>query len=161
MKKTVWAAIAVLAMAALIPLAAYGTQETRQQPQEQGRGRGFGPGPGGPGGPGAMRVLQRLDLTETQREQVKAILDERRDERPAHMMQLQQQLQAAIFADTVDLAKIEALKGQIASAEAALLSARIDTETRIAQLLTPEQRAKARELVANRPGPARGRRGGF
>lgn len=164
MKRTTWAAVALVAAVALIPLAAQGTPA--QGSQGPVRGRGFGPGPGGPGGgpggPGAMRVVHQLDLTDAQRDQIKAVVDEHRQERPgARLVELQQQLQAAIFADTVDLAKIEALKSQIAAAEAAMLASRIETETKVAQLLTPAQRAKARELLANAPGPGRGRRGGW
>jgi Spy/CpxP family protein refolding chaperone len=157
MKKTMWAAIALVAVVAMIPLTAQGTQGPGRM------GRGFG-GPGvrgqGPGGPGPMAMLQQLNLTEQQREQVKALMDERRDQRPgANMQELQKELHAAVFADTVDLAKIEQLKGAIASAEAAMLSARIDTHVKISQILTAEQRAKARELPAR--GPGRGRRGGI
>lgn len=158
MKKTLWAGVAVLAALALIPIAA----QEAQRPQAPGRGMGRGFGPGGPGG-GGPGIVHRLDLTETQREQLKAIMQERRESKPgATMMELQKQLQTALFADTVDLAKVEQLKAAIASAEAAMLSARIDTELKINQLLTPEQRAKARELIASGPGPGRGRgRRGF
>lgn len=159
MRKAVWAAVAIVAIVAMVPASAQG-------PQGGGRrgpgGRGFG-GPGGPGGRGGpggpAPIVQQLNLTEDQRDQVKAIMEGRREDRPgANMMELQKQLQTAIFADTVDLAKIEELKTAIASAEAAMLSARIDTEMKINQILTAEQRAKARELVAKGP-PGRGRGG--
>ena len=52
----------------------------------------------------------------------------------------------------VDLQKIEELKTSIASASAAALVARIDVESRIAQVLTPEQRAQAREALEKAPG---------
>jgi Spy/CpxP family protein refolding chaperone len=163
MKKAVWTAMAIVAIAAMIPVAA------AQGPQGRG-GRGPGGGFGGPGGPGGgpggrggpggpAAILHQLNLTDAQREQLKAIHEERREERPgANMMELQKQLQTALFADTVDLAKIEELKTAIASAEAAMLSARIDTELKINQILTAEQRAKARDLLAKGPGQ-RGRRG--
>jgi Spy/CpxP family protein refolding chaperone len=154
MKKTVWAGIAVVAMVAMIPVAAQGLQGRGGG----GQSRGFG-GPGGLGGPGRpMAILNQLNLTDQQQEQIKTIHQERRQERPgADMRELQKQLQTAIFADTVDIATIEGLKTAIASAEAAMLSGRIDTEVKISQVLTPEQRAKARELFAK--GPLRGRRG--
>ena len=159
MKKTMWAAVVVLAIVAMIPLAAGG--QDAQRPQGPGRGMGRGFGPGGPGGPGPG-IVHRLELTEAQREQVKALMEERRESRPgAGMMELQKQLQTALFADSVDLAKIEQLKQAIASAEAAMLSARIDTELKINLILTAGQRAKARELIATGPpqGRGRGRRG--
>jgi len=157
MKKTLWAAVVVLAIVAMIPLAAGG--QDAQRPQGPGRGMGRGFGPGGPGGPGPG-IVHRLELTEAQREQVKALMEERRESRPgAGMMELQKQLQTALFTDSVDLAKIEQLKQAIASAEAAMLSARIDTELKINLILTAEQRAKARELIATGPPQGRGRRG--
>lgn len=154
MRKTIWAAIAIVASVAMIPVAAQGLQGR----SDRGQGRGFG-GPGGPGGRGGpMAILHQLNLTDQQQEQIKAIHQERRDERPgANLMELRRRLQTAIFADTVDLAAVEGLKTAIASAEAAMLSGRIDTEVKISQVLTPEQRAKARELFAK--GPLRGRRG--
>lgn len=152
MKQTLLVAVAVLAAVALIPLTA------QEAARPQGPGRGMGRGFGGPG-PG---IVYRLDLTEQQREQVKAIVEARRESRPgATMMELQKQLQAALFADNVDLAKVEELKQAIAAAEAAMLSARIDHQLKVNAILTPEQRVKARELIANAPGPGsgRGRRG--
>jgi protein CpxP len=157
MKKTLWVAVALVAAAALIPLAG-------QAPQDKGRvGRGFGgAGMRGPGGPGPMAILQQLDLTDQQREQVKALMDERRQGQPgAKMQELQKQLHVAVFADPVDTANIEALKSAIGAAEAEMLAARIDVQVKIGQILTPEQRAKARQLIANAPARGRGRRGAF
>jgi Spy/CpxP family protein refolding chaperone len=70
-------------------------------------------------------------------------------------------LRAAIFADTPDLAKIDQLKSAIAEAEAAALARRIDVDLKVAQVLTAEQRAKARELRGpgmRGRGPGRGQR---
>ena len=121
-----------------------------------GRGPGGGPGRGGPGGP--MPVLRQLNLTDAQREQIKTLTDAERAARtqsggqaPARtLFELQQSLQAAIFADTPDTAQIDQLKANIAEAEAAALAERIDLQVKIAQILTPEQRAQARELTAQR-----------
>jgi len=121
-----------------------------------GRGPGGGPGRGGPGGP--MPVLRQLNLTDAQREQIKTLTDAERAARtqsggqaPARtLFELQQSLQAAIFADTPDTAQIDQLKANIAEAEAAALAGRIDLQVKIAQILTPEQRAQARELTAQR-----------
>ena len=44
-----------------------------------GRGRGFG-GPGGPGGPGIGMALGALNLTDAQREQVRQITQQHREE---------------------------------------------------------------------------------
>jgi periplasmic protein CpxP/Spy len=115
-----------------------------------GQGRGFaGPG-GGPGGPGRpFPMLRHLNLTDAQREQVKALVEEQRKQNDTAPMrkvgELQRALQAAVFAETPDTAQIDQLRASIAEAEAAALAARVDLQLKIAQILTPEQRQQARE----------------
>lgn len=153
--KTLWTTMAAVLVgaAAVVSLAA-------QAPRAglgDGSQRGFGQG--GPGrGPGPMMMLRQLDLTDAQRTQIRAIMDEHRpaQDQMQKMGELQKQLHDTIFADNVDQAKIEELKTAIREAEGAALDARISTELQIAQVLTPEQRAKARELDGQRP--PRGRR---
>jgi Spy/CpxP family protein refolding chaperone len=121
-------------------------------------GPGGGPGPGGP-----LPILRALNLTDAQREQVRAIMAERKDTAPpgAKIGELQRKLEAAILADTPDHAAIDELKSAIVAAHNEELAARIDVETRIAQILTPEQRAQARDILSKEPAPGfRGRRGG-
>ena len=156
MKRAIWSSIVIIVFAAAATIPAIA-----QPPQ----GRG-GPGRGGPGGP--MPMLRGLDLTEAQREQVRALAAERRNqgENPGRKVaELERQLRLAVFADTPDLQKIDELKTAIAAATSEALAARIDLESRIAQVLTPEQRAKAREVWstggARRGPPAGGRRGGL
>lgn len=154
MKRTIWSSVVVLvlAAAAAIPVLA-------QPPQ----GRG-GPGRGMAGVP--MPILRGLDLTDAQREQIRALTAERRSqgENPGRTVaDLDRQLRLAVFADTPDLQKIDELKSAIAAATAEQLTARIDLESRIAQVLTPEQRARAREAlnaVGTRRGPGPGARRG-
>jgi Spy/CpxP family protein refolding chaperone len=143
MKRSLWPAVAVLLVAALatIPLFA-------QPPQGPGR-RG---GPLGMHG-GPFPILRTLNLTDEQRQQVRTIGESTRSNGGAlheKMRNLQTQLQLATFADTPDTQKIQELKGQIAAAMAEELDARIDAETKIAAVLTPEQRAQAREGVEKR-----------
>jgi len=153
--------IATLAAA----LAAATTIAIAAQPP-QGRGPDGG-GRMGPGGPGPMPLLRGLALSDSQREQIRAITDSHRGTpgNPASKVaHLQQQLQLAIFSEPPDQGKIEELKGAIAAAHAEELTTRIDVESRIAQVLTPEQRAQARESLEKAPagpppGPG-GRRGG-
>jgi Spy/CpxP family protein refolding chaperone len=128
-----------------------------QGPGQQGRG---GQGPGGmrgPDGPG-RGILQ--GLTEEQRQQVKAIMDEGRDgqQGPPADAKLRRDLEAELLADTPNDQKIEDLKQQILLAQAEGLSRHISVQKRVAQVLTAEQRAAARERLA-REG-ARGERGG-
>jgi Spy/CpxP family protein refolding chaperone len=119
--------------------------------QGQGRGaRGLGPGRG----PGPLPMLQQLDLTAAQKEQIHAIVGERTGQDARQTLgKLHQDLTAAVMADTPDASKIEQLKASINEAEATALNERVDLQLRIAQILTPEQRQKAREL----PGGPRGR----
>ena len=147
MKRTIWTAAAamVLAAAVAIPVIA--------QPPQGGRG----PGGRGPGFGGPMPMLRGLNLTDGQRDQIKTLVEQRRsgEDPQRNLMDLERQLETAILADTPDQQKIEELKNSIASASAQALAARIDLQARIAQILTPEQRAQARDAV----GKGGGRRG--
>lgn len=122
-----------------------------------GQGRGFGgPGRGGPGGPGGpFPVLRQLNLTDAQRDQVKALVEEQQKQNDGSAVrkvgELQRALQAAIFADAPDNGQIDQLRASIAEAEAAALASRIDLQIKIAQILTPEQRQQARESIGKRP----------
>jgi periplasmic protein CpxP/Spy len=155
MKRTIWAGAfaALIAIAISVPLVA-------QPPQGPGGRGGFG-GPMGPGGPGmGLPMLRELNLTDAQRDQIRAITEQRRENQAndpgRKVADLERQLQLAIFADTPDQQKAEELKNAIAGAHAEELAARIELETRIAQILTPEQRAQARERL-DKGGPPRGR----
>ncbi|MEX1129268.1 MAG: periplasmic heavy metal sensor [Vicinamibacterales bacterium] len=138
-----------------------------QGPGMQGRRGGPGGmgGPGGPGGRGPMPAVMQ-DLTEAQRAQVKAIMDEQREGRqgPPADAQLRRTLETELLADVPNDQTIEDLKQQILAAQAQGLSRHIAVQKRIAQVLTVEQRVKARERLAAGPGegrgPGRGRRGG-
>src|SRR5262245_41483916 len=147
MKRSMWAVVAamVLAAAVAIPVIA--------QPPQGGRGPGRGPGPGGP-----MLMLRDLNLTDAQKEQIKTLTEQRRtgEDPRRNLMDLERQLQTAILADAPDQQKIEELKGSIATASAQELAARIELESRIAQILTPDQRAQARDAVGKGPGGRRG-----
>jgi protein CpxP len=127
-----------------------------------GRGPGPGQGRGGPGGPAP--ILRQLNLSDTQREQIKSLTEEQRAQADGQspvrkLAELQRALEAAIFADTPDSAQIDQLRTGIAEAEAAALAARVDLQLKIAQILTPEQRKQARELTERRQGRI-GRAGG-
>ena len=113
-----------------------------------------GPGPrgnrrGGPGFPG----LQQLNLTDTQREQVRDVMQRHRDEmqdagrrlRAAHQAQ-----QQAIQTVPVNEGLIRSTTQSLAAAETdmAILQARVHSD--VWTLLTPEQQAKAKELREQR-----------
>jgi Spy/CpxP family protein refolding chaperone len=147
MKRTIWSvALAMLVAGAVaIPVIA--------QPPQGGRGPGRGPAFDG-GSP----ILRGLNLTDAQRAQIRTMTEAQRtgDNPRRNQMDLERQLQAAILADAPDQQKIDELKNSIAGASAAALAARIELQSRIAQVLTPEQRAQAREEL----GKARTGRGG-
>lgn len=143
-------AAAVLAVAVSAAPIAQQTAGTEARPPARGRG----PGPGG-----ARPLLRGLDLTEAQQEQIKTITAEPRDPAaPSQRGTLQRELDALILSDTPDLAKIEQVKQAIGDAAESALSARVDTQLRIAQVLTAEQRKVARERAARTPA-GRGSRG--
>jgi periplasmic protein CpxP/Spy len=156
MKRSIWSAAAALVIAAVVAIPVIA-----QPPQ----GRGGAGVPGGPGGfagrGGPMPMLRTLDLTDAQREQIRTITRQQRDAADSPQQKLaalQKQLHLAILADSPETQKIDELKTAIAAAAGEELTSRIDVETRIAQVLTPEQRTKAREALAQ-PGPPNGRRG--
>jgi Spy/CpxP family protein refolding chaperone len=129
-----------------------------QQGPGQGRGRAIGPG-----GRGFSPAIMQ-QLTDQQRQQVRAIHEEFREEDRAADLKLRQQLELELLADSPNTGRIEELKGQILAAQSEGLTRHITLRTKIAQqVLTAEQRAKAREDLAKAPaerGPRGGRRGG-
>ena len=70
-----------------------------------------------------MPILRQLNLTDAQRDQSRRSAEERHaqsgGQAPARtLFELQQSLQAAVFADTPDTAQIDQLRANIAEAEA-------------------------------------------
>jgi Spy/CpxP family protein refolding chaperone len=103
---------------------------------------------------GIMPGLDRVGLSEAQREQVRTILDQGRSgDWGEKVRQADQALHAAVFADVPDPQAIEAAKAALNAAHAAELDHRIDLMQRIVQVLTPAQR---QQLAQPPPGP-RGR----
>jgi Spy/CpxP family protein refolding chaperone len=154
-KKTM--AVAVLAAAlGAIPVLAHqgqGGQGGFAPGGQQGRGRG----PGGPGGPNIMMMVRQLDLSDAQKEQLKEILDDRRESGDPGKVgrEAEQKLSQAIFGETVDAAALESARAAIAAAHAAELERRVETMQKVAQILTPAQR---QQLLTLRPeGRGRGR----
>jgi protein CpxP len=113
-------------------------------------GPGFGPGPGGPLGDLGF-ALRQLELTDTQREQVRGVMQSHESELRElgeRLRTTREALDAAISADTVDESTIRAKSAEWAAVEAdgAVLRARVRQE--VFNMLTPEQQAKAKELKA-------------
>ena len=145
--KTIAAAVLITALGAITVMA--------QGPGPQGRGRGPG-GPGGPGGPNVLAMVRQLDLSETQREQVRQIMEDGRQggDPGAALRDAERKLHEALLADTPDAGSIETLKSAVNAAHAAELDQRIAMIQKVAQILTPAQR---QQLLKLRPqGPPRG-----
>ena len=123
-----------------------------------GPGRGGRGGPGGPG-PGMMPMLQQLDLTDQQREQLRALMEDNRPADPDRLRDAELKLHTAILGDTPDPQAVEAAKAAINASHAAELDHQILMLGKIAQILTPEQRQQLLKLQAD--GPPRGRGRGF
>jgi protein CpxP len=145
----------VAATAVLVGAGAYATaqdQNTNPTPRPF-TGRGFGHG--GPGLMGPMGMLPRLgralQLTDAQRDQIKAIAASHRDEwqalgtraRTAH-----QALQAAVTANTIDETLIRQKSADVATVDADLAVARAHGYAEVLQVLTAEQKTKLNELKA-------------
>ena len=135
----------------------------------QGQGGGQPPvggrrgGPGGPGGPmGAIGIpLQRLDLTDAQREQVKGIMESHQAELRTlgeKAMTARRALDQAVTAETVDEGAIRARAADVAAIESDLAVARARIHADVFQILTSEQKTKLKELqaeMAKHGGPPR------
>jgi protein CpxP len=137
--------IALTAGAALLA-AGLGTAALAQDQEGRRGGRGFGPGRGG-------FPLAQLELNDTQREQVRSVMQRHRDDmrtigqrlREAHEAQ-----RAAVETVPVNEALIRSTSQALATAQTdmALLQARIHND--VWGVLTPDQQAKAKELKAKR-----------
>jgi Spy/CpxP family protein refolding chaperone len=121
---------------------------------QQGRGWAGGHGCEMRRGPmGMALLLGQLDLTDAQRDQVRTVMQEHDAELQALMEKVdaaRAAQHAAITATPVNEAEIRAKGADLAAAmtETAVLRARIHEQ--VSQILTPEQRAKAEELRAQR-----------
>lgn len=149
-----------LSAVALAPLAAADDQQA-PPPTEQGRpGRGFGPGRGGPG-PGIFGA----DLSDAQREQVKAIRDRHAEElRPLaeRAQAAHKALNDATLASPVDVNQLKVAANEVGAAEGELAFVRAQVEAELLTVLTPAQReqmaARQKEWEARRT-QMQGRRG--
>ena len=143
-------------------------QNTSPQPPPF-RGRGMGPGGpgrfGGPGGPMGMLPMlgPQIGLTDTQRDQIKAIADSHKDEwktlldrgRAAHMA-----LDDVITADAIDEAAIRQKSAEAAAVDADVAVARAHAHAEVWQILTADQKTKVKTMQAEmKQHAAEGRRG--
>lgn len=148
---------------ALLSGAATAVAAREQAPQGPGVGRRGPGGPGGPGRPGRpggpdgaggiMPELRGLDLTATQREQVKTTLDSHKAEFDAQRSSgdtARRALHGAVTAATFDEATIRQKAADLAlvDADGAVLRGKVYSE--VWALLTPEQQTRATALRSAR-----------
>ena len=127
------------------------TLAARQEPGGDGGQRHFGRMHRGFGGDGL--ALRQLDLTDAQREQVRLIFEQNRDEMRAAGEKLRtarRGLHDATSVGSVDEAAIRTAAEALANAEAEAAINRARVHAQVWQILTPEQQAKAKELREQR-----------
>jgi len=141
------------------------TQNTSGQepPFRGGRmGAPFSMGPGGHVGalglPGPL--LARLNLSDTQKDQIKTIMQSHADEFKtlgARAATARQALEAAETADTLDDSTIRQKSADVAAVDADMAVARAHLRAEVFQILTADQKAQAKQLMARREGRGRGK----
>ena len=106
---------------------------------------------------GMRGPMAELDLTATQKAQIKAIMQEKSGDRKndrskykTERTQMQQQVQALTDAKTLNNAAVNRLADQEAAKTKQHFIQRIETQHAIAQVLTPEQRQKMAQLKSER-----------
>ena len=114
---------------------------------------------GGPGGQGRgdrmMHVMQQLDLTKDQRQAIRSIKDEQRDQMRANrdaMMDIRKSLREQVHAANYDAVKVRELADAKAKIMADMTVQRSATMHRIRQQLTAEQQAKLDNMQPAGPG---------
>jgi protein CpxP len=165
MRRVAVAIVAVMCAGAAVTLTTgrdLAAQAAGGQAPAVGRGGPGGPGglgrfggPGGRGGPGggplAPIVLGRLNLTDTQKDQVRAIVDAQRDETRAladRARAARQALDEAASAETFNEGLVRDRAAELAAVDADIAVARANIHAQILQILTADQKTKLQELQA-------------
>ncbi len=100
----------------------------------------------------ARRVVERLDLTPQQVEQIRTILGSHKTELAAELARIKEARTRqfeSIHADAFDEAAIRAAGRAVGQAETELAVTRGRIVSEIRQVLTPEQQAEAQEMLAD------------
>ncbi len=123
-------------------------------------GPGFGPcGSFGPGqGAGQAFLLDRLDLSDEQRQQIDTLREKGRREALAlrkQLLRLRNELHGEMLQDTPDADKVTRLARKIGDVKTQLRVHRLEQRLAVRKLLTPEQRDELLLMLARH-----GRRGG-
>jgi Spy/CpxP family protein refolding chaperone len=137
MKHRVLTLLALLAFLSTVPPATgQATQQPSATPEPQQSGAGGD-------------LIQQLNLSPEQREQIRSIRQSNKDERAAinqRLRQANQSLDEALDSDKPDEAVVEQRMRDVGAAQAAAMRMRILTEVRIRRVLTAEQLGILRNL---------------
>lgn len=117
-----------------------------------GPGRFGGPGGPGPGGGPAGIALDRLNLSDAQKDQVKQILQSHQADTQSLVqreMAARQALEDAVSGDAFDEGAVRARSADLASVEADLAVSRARIRSEVFQVLTPDQQAQVRQMQAD------------
>ena len=112
-------------------------------------------------GQGFERMAQKLNLTDTQKEQARSIMDSARTSAKPIAQQLRQErtaLHDAVKAGKTD-ADIDQLSSQLGNLEGQLTAIRTKAFAKVYALLTPEQRTQADQMHQQRRNMFKGGRG--
>jgi Spy/CpxP family protein refolding chaperone len=152
------AGAALLAVGVAAGAFVHAQDQNTNRPPRPFMGRGWSGGPGGPGGfGGPMGLLpmlgHELNLTDAQKDQIKAIADTHKDEwksladreRAAH-----QALNALVMADTIDEASIRQKSAEVAAVDADAAVMRAHAHAEVLQILTADQKAQLKTLISQR-----------
>ena len=130
-------------------------QNTNRPPRPfMGLGGQGGPGRfGGPGGPmGMLPMLGReLNLTDAQKDQIKAIADSHKEEWKAladRERAARAALNGLVTADTIDEGAIRQKSAEVAAVDADAAVARAHAHAEVLQILTADQKTQLKNLQA-------------
>jgi Spy/CpxP family protein refolding chaperone len=126
----------------LLPLCANVEAQEQDEPQAQQQATPEQPAR-------ALNLMQRLNLSREQRQQLREIRRESEAEMRAHTRRVRlarRALDEAIYADAVDDALIEQRSRELSAAQSALVHLRAATELKIRRLLSDEQLRLFRNL---------------
>jgi periplasmic protein CpxP/Spy len=131
-------------------------QDTTPARQFRGRGPGGPDGPGGfrgPGGPMGMlpRLSREINLTDAQRDQIKAIAESHRADWRAlsdRARTARSALNAAVNAEPIDEALIRQKSSEVAAVDADIAVARARAHAEVRQILTAGQKEQLKSMKA-------------
>ena len=140
------AALIAVGMMAFTPK--IGTAQGAGQPPPAGRmggGPGRGVGRGGPGGPMGMAGIDPRDLTDAERQQIKAIRERHADDIKATVERVNSARQALATAVLSGVGDIQGLALEVGAAEGEMAFQSAQIEIEVLGVLTPEQKQKIQD----------------